>query len=240
MKELNIGNLRMIKQVMQQYRDLTLNGNKFFYYSYAKLDVKIQSVLKKRKEKYQDAEFVEVVMPLEITIDYTELKKLLKVKRIENELIDSIITNVSRNSSFVIRTEKETTLLFIYESIVFNSLNKNVRVKFTEDATNLFVKIREMPYSNIVFSDILNIKNKYQINFYLYAISILRGNAGKLRISIENIRKILGNYSQIDDYNFVHRFINKPAKEITENKDIKLKITTSRESNNILINVSKK
>jgi len=243
MKELTVNNLRMVKQIMQQYRDLSLNGNKFFYYSYGKLDMKIQSILKEKEISNEDAEQVEMFVPLSINIDYEELKTLLGVDRIEKRTTNNLKKSIKENSTFNIYVEEdgvsEDRTMFIYDEIIFDNYNRKVMVDFNSKVIDLFIAIRNLPYANIIFTDMLHVENKYQINLYLYAITLLRGNKGSIQISVENIRSILGDESQIDDYNFITRFVNKPANEITVNKEISIDINTSRVGDNILINVSK-
>lgn len=237
MNELKINNLHMLTQVLKQYRELTLNSNKFFYYSYGKLDVKLQSVLKVSGQSYQEIEFT--TCSLIVKVDFEELKKLFDCNRIQKRDLNNIVKNIKSNSSISLECDGKTDIVFIYDRISIDSKEKVIEIEFNDHAIELFSAIRELPFSNIDFEDIINLKTKYQINLYLYAITLLRGKKGKVVISKEKIRDILCKDSTIDDYNFIHRFIKKPSVEITKNSNVKLNILASRKNNNIEMEVYK-
>ncbi|RDY22407.1 replication initiation protein [Romboutsia maritimum] len=242
MNKINLKNINMLRQVLQQYRELTFNSNKFFYYSYGKLDIKIQAILKSSNKTYEDIEdLISIDDLLNISISFDELTILFGCKRIETKTLNNIIKNISNNSSMIINNEfeDETYILFVYKGVTIDRKNKSIHIEFNDDAIRLFENIRTMPFCRIDFEDILNLENKYQMNLYLYALTILRGSEGVITMKIENLRNILGENSVIDDYNFINRFITKPAKEITENNNINLDIHIVRAKSNIKIRVNR-
>lgn len=225
-------------EILQQYKSLNVNGSKFFYYSYGKLDMKIQAILKENDKTYEEVQDMDC-LDLSINISYDEIKSLTKRNRIERRDIDNIIKDIKNNSMITLEDEDKIKLVSIYDCITIDKKSKRVIVEFNKNAVLLFQGIRQYAYSNIDFNDIVNLKNVYEVNLYLYAITILRGSKGVVNIKIDTLREILASDSKIDDYHFVSRFVNKPARSITNNEDIKLTIVPIRKNDIIHFNVYK-
>lgn len=240
MNKINLNNIHMLSEILQQYRNLNLNSNKFFYYSYGKLDIKLQAIVKDNNVSIEEVEDLSCIEDLEVNVSFEELAELLKREKMYKRDFNNLIKSIRENSSFMVTTEEGEEIFFIYEHLTIDKINKRIVVEFNQQAIRLFQIIRVNQFCNIDFSDIMNIKSKHQMNLYLYCLTVLRGNKGSIKIAIEKLRGILAGETLIDDYNFVYRFINKPSKEITENKDINLSIKANREGKNMVLNVERK
>ena len=240
MDKVTINNLHMLSKLLQQYRDLSINGSKFFYYRYAKLDIKLQSMLKATKTNYDEVEELSCINDLVVNISYDELKTLTNRKRMDKRDIKNMIKDIKNNSSFTMEYDGKIKIMFIYDTILIDTEERRVTVICNSNVIRLFKSIRENPYVEINFNDILELDTKYQINLYLYLLTILRGKSGNIQISIEKLRDILARHSSVDNNNFVHRFVTKPAKEINNKENISIATNLNRQGKNIHIKVERK
>lgn len=240
MDKVTINNLHMLSNLLQQYRDLSVNGSKFFYYSYAKLDIKLQSMLKATETNYSEVEELSCINDLVVNISYDELKALTNRKRMDKRDIKNMIKDIKNNSSFTMEYDGKIKIMFIYDTILIDTEERRVTVIFNSNVIRLFESIRENPYVEINFNDILELDTKYQINLYLYLLTILRGKSGNIQISIEKLRDILARHSSVDNNNFVHRFVMKPAKEINNKENVLISTNLNRQGKNIHIKVERK
>ena len=239
MKSMRVKDLQMATEVLQQYRDLSVKGHKFFHYTYGLLDIKLQSIEKNIFEDIK-SELSKGAFDLNVRVKYEELKELFQIQRVKKRDIDSLLKNIEENSTITLSGDGIITKLFIYKRITVNTKEQYMEVEFNEDAISLFELIRLPPYTRINFNDIVAIDTKYQMNMYLYAMTILRSGGGIVTISIEHLKEILAKDNVLDNNNFVHRFVIKPSDEITNNKDISINIVATRRKNNIIISVHRK
>lgn len=238
MDNIKVNQLNMATQVLKQYRDLSLKSNKVFHYSYGRLDIKLQSIIKDNEVPLPEVLDGEVV-DLTVRLTYPEIKSLLGINRVRLRELETIVNNLEENSTFVLEYDNTITRFFLYKRITIHTKDKYIEVEFNENAVTFFELLRVLPYSRLEFEEIVLLETKYQMNLYLYAITILRGYRGVLSINIENLRDILAKESTIDNNNFYHRFVSKPAKEINNLQGINLEIQTQREGSNVNIIVNK-
>jgi len=233
----------MITQVVQQYKNLTTKGEKFFYYAYGKIDMKIQAV-NKQLEITDTEEMKETIFDESnvnsVTITYEELKEILDIKRVDAYTLKGLKTQIKNNSSIEMTNEcGDNEIIWIYNNVIFNSSKSKIEVHFNDKVIELFQQIRTMPYCNILVKDLSSLKNSYQLKLYLYSLPILRGNNGHVTKDISELRESLSE-STIDDYNFYSRFIKIPAENISKNKDLTFSIKTEKEGKKIKFSVYKK
>jgi len=241
MKELAINNIRMLSEILQQYRKINLSGNKFFYYSYAKLDIKLQSIIRERHLEIEDiCEHTFEDDELTVNIEYDEILALLQRDRMVSRDYSRLINSIKDNSSFILKEGNITSLIFLYSMVKVDRDKRKITVEFNKNAVKLFQMIRENSFVNINFDEIMNIETKYQMNLYLYCLTLLRGNSGKIRISIDKLYDILAGDNALNDAVFMHRFITTPSKELNNNKKVNLLINCGRENNNVWIEVARK
>ena len=230
----------VITQVFQQYRDLRLNGSKFFYYSYGKLDVRFQSIERDNYGSSIREALGEGKFDLKVRVHFSELEDLFQTKRIQKRDIEKMKQDLIRNSHFEIVTDEITDVFFIYERISINTRQKYIDVYFNEYAIILHELTSGYPFTKIIFEDVMHLSSKYQINLYTYAMTILRKGGGIITRDIDDLREILAKDNNSDDYVFLNRFVTTPAKEISDNKDIGIVVNTKREGRNVHIRVNNK
>lgn len=239
---LKVNDLNMVSQVLQQYRDISINSNKLFFYAYGKLDVKLQAI-EKDSHNVEVRDLVETeVVDLKVRINHSELRELFNREEIRKRDIDIILKYLTDNA-FIKLYDKENEreeIIFIYDRIRVEGRSQYIEVFFNESAITLFENIRRQSYAKINFHDVVHLSTKYQMNLYLYALTILRGNSGVITMNKENLRYILSPDSIIDDNSFIHRFIMVPSKKITNNDNISISVYAEREGDNITIRVYKK
>lgn len=247
MNRQDLNNIHMIKEVLKQYRDLNLNSNKIFYYSYARLDIKLQALIAQEglSPKYLtengDIDAIMEKSDLTVAISIDEIKKLTGRDRIERRDLNRIADNLSKNAWISLENDDKKEVVFLYSKIFINFTDKRIEITFNKHGIELFEMIRNNPYVNIDFNEIMNLETKYQMNLYLYALTVLRGNKGNIQISIDNMKDILsGETSKINDYNFIRRFLTVPSEEINSNNNLNINIYATKNKNNINLLVEKK
>ena len=240
-----MNNFKMLTEVVQQYKNLTSKSEKFFYYAYGKMDIKIQAIKKELHLEDANLEDMQYKMFIEnelnsIYVNYEEIQEVLKMNRINTTTLKGLETQLRKDSSIVVETEEgKRKTIFIYKSLEFDSKNKRIEVTFNEQVLLLFQQIRTQPYCNIIIKDLANLKDSYELKLYLYMLPMLRGNKGYVTKDIEEIRVSISN-SDIDDYNFYSRFIKKPSDRINKNKELTYGIKPERHGDKIKFNVFKK
>lgn len=237
---LKANDLNVMSQVFQQYRDLRLNGSKFFYYSYARLDMKLQRLEKDSYGKDIREVLQDGMADLKVRVHFDEIKELLQVDRLQRRDLDNMKKDLIANSHFEIVTNEITDIFFIYERITINSKEKYIDVFFNDYAIILHDITNGNPFTKIIFDDIIQLSTKYQMNLYTYAMTVLRKGGGIITRNIDDLREILANGNNSNDYVFVNRFITTPAKEITSNNNIGIRIKVQKKGNNIQIAVNNK
>jgi len=197
-------------------------------------------MLKATETNYDEVEELSCINDLVVNISYDELKTLTNRKRMDKRDIKNMIKDIKNNSSFTMEHDGKIKIMFIYDTILIDTEERRVTVIFNSNVIRLFKSIRENPYVEINFNDILELDTKYQINLYLYLLTILRGKSGNIQISIEKLRDVLARHSSVDNNNFVHRFVMKPAREINNKENVSISTNLNRQGKNIHIKVERK
>ena len=239
MNNLTINNFHMASQILQQYRDLTARGNKLFYYSYAKLDCKIQAILKAEGLELSESNVLTNNDNLTVDISYDEIKELFNIEKLQKRDMNKMIKDITEKSHITIATEdkSKTKIIFIYKSICIDSNERKISFEFNENVLELFeyIRVQGNSFVDIKFDEIIALNTKYEINLYLYCLTILRGNKGNVSMSIDNLREILaGKDNFSNDLNFLTRFINRPSQLITNNENINMSIYHNKINKNTI------
>ena len=115
---LTVNKLKMVSQVLQQYRDISLNSNKFFFYAYGKLDVKLQAINRDSRGDFLAGGEIDPRVELKVRISYPELKELLGKNEIRKRDVEKILDSITENGYLRLWNEEEQSdiIIFIYNT----------------------------------------------------------------------------------------------------------------------------
>lgn len=216
-----IESVQVTKEYLRAYKPISINSIKLIYYAIAKAQC---LAIGFRNSANGECSIREVIENSDIEITYKELKEYLSISKV-----------TYRNISKSIEELKEIGYLEEVE------INKNSIVPIlSSEIIEMIVDVDQVKANNRVdLSVVRGFKKKYDINLYLYALTILRGNRGIITISIDNLKEILcGNETSQLDKMFYKRFVSDPKERINKQSD--LLIATNREKDNIKLIVNKK
>ena len=266
MKSRFLDHLVMDNDVLKQFKNLTAKDEKLFYYAFGKLQsraIAIKKEIQKNKSLYDyklgldtsnadvDIDEIGVVSELEVNVSYDEVKILNGIERVDKRNFKTINEKLLKDAWCIwIEEGNNYTGTSLYEKIVFNNDKRRIEVLFTESAAKLLTTIDNKVSKNgeekclggfakISINNICPLKKSYDLKFYLYALTILRGNKGCITIAMEGLRGILGPDTIIEDKMFYQRYIKNPAKAIND-LNLDIKVETERKDKNVFIKVVKR
>lgn len=242
----NINNFRIRKEIIKQFKDLDFKSNRIFFSAYGKLFKKIQAILKEKKLSLKDVSFEELLdleYDLEISFSHDELKELMKSNRARRETIENLIDVLIKLNLKITDIEEDKVLVStIFNSIVDYRKEKRVYFEFNENILKILYALQAGEFINVEYDKLIELNDNYQLNFYLYCLTIIRENGnGIITKKLNDLRNELAGAFNYEDRLFYSRFINIPAKEINKNIDIfGLEIKVKRLGENITISVKRR
>lgn len=266
MKGSFLDHLIMDNDVLKQFKNLTTKEEKLFYYAFGKLQsraVAIKKEIQRNKavnnKKFGidsssidvDIEEIGIVSELEVNISYDEVKILNNINRVDKNNFRDIEKNLLKDACTIgIWNDGNYTVISLYEKIIFNNDKRRIEVLFTESAAKLLTVIDDKVskdeegkclggFTTISINNICPLKKSYDLKFYLYALTILRGNKGCVTMGMDGLRGILGPDTIIEDKMFYQRYIKNPSKAIND-LNLDIKVDTDRKGENVVIKVIKR
>lgn len=266
MKGSLLDHLVMDNDILKQFKNLTAKDEKLFYYAFGKLQSRAIAIKREiQKNKFAngnklgfdtsnidvDIDEIGVVSELEVNVSYDEIKILNGIERVDKRNFKTINEKLLKDAWCIwIEEGNNYTGTALYEKIVFNNDKRRIEVLFTESAAKLLTIIDDKVtkgedgkclggFAKISIKNICPLKKTYDLKFYLYALTILRGNKGYITIGMDVLRGMLGPDAKIEDKMFYQRYIKNPAKAINDLK-LDIKIDTERKGDNVVINVVKR
>lgn len=241
----NINNFRIRTEIIKQFKDLDIKSNRIFFSAYGKLFKKIQAILKEKKLSLKDVSFEELLdleYDLEISFSHDEIKELMKNNRLQKPTIENLIDRLIRLHLKVTDIEEDKVIVStIFNNIVDDRKNKRIYFEFNESILKILYALQAGEFINIEYGKLIELKDNYQLNFYLYCLTIIRENgSGIVTRKLNDLRNELAGAFNYEDRLFYSRFINIPAKEINNMDIFGLDIKVKRLSENITISVKRR
>lgn len=242
---LDIKDFRIRKEIIKQFKDLNFKSNRIFFSAYAKLFKKIQAILKEKKldlmnvsfEELQDLEY-----DLKISFSHDEIKSMIQNNRVRKETIDNLMKKMIKlNLTITDTSEDKIVYCNIFNEIVDNRKDKRIYFNFNESVLKILYGLQAGNFINVEYEKLLELEDNYQLNFYLYCLTIFRNQSdGHITKNINDLKNELAGAFNYEDRLFYSRFISVPAKEINKNLELfGIEIKTFRNGDNIKIFVNR-